>query len=675
MAPEQVSGEPDVDGRADQYALGVVAYELLTGRRPFTGDTVQGILAAHLLETPEPIAQLRPDLPPALVRIVMRCLEKDPRRRWQRSEELAQQLEAVALALGGVTPPKVRGILLAGTVAAGFAFALGVARSPAPLSGAPMADQLSFSGAIGMSAISPDGRFLAYVSREEGTVYLQELARGPALEIARGLTDVLALRWSPDGTQLLMGGRYQGQPGSYVLSRLGGALRRIRHDRLGQWHPSGLGISTWDYPDKSIRLVDLESGDERDIALPGTYDWLYDTEWSPSGSHLAYVTMSEPDRYALRLVSPDGSGVRTLLQDSLVIGSPRWAPREDALYYLRGRAELKKLRLHPSSGAPRGDPVTLVDGMQAAPGEVPGVTTPFTITGDARRLIYLKSLDYSNLWRLSGGPLSPGEAVSSRRLTSGTAARRGVAISPDRKWVAYLESSPEGTDLFRMPVEGGGAERLTFGGRVASQRPAWSPDGHQLAFGTHHGGAVRIATISATGGPPRMFEQTSLPAIGDVAWAPGRRILHQVAGNRNFRILDPSTGEQSWLVPGESRGWMFAAHPSPDGERVAVYWNRRPLRGIWAVSLRDASEALLIEGRFDPVGWSGDGRSVLAVGWDSGGIIRVDLDGRTRTLGRLPFREAECASAEGAGSGVLLCAVPEQLADAWMVTGFDPERH
>jgi hypothetical protein len=83
---------------------------------------------------------------------------------------------------------------------------------------------------------------------------------------------------------------------------------------------------------------------------------------------------------------------------------------------------------------------------------------------------------------------------------------------------------------------------------------------------------------------------------------------------------------------------------------------------------------LLKKGRLDPIGWSADGRSVLAVGWDSGGIVRLGLDGRTEALGTLPFRNADCGSAEPAVRGTLVCVVPEQVSDVWMVAGFDPAR-
>ena len=95
MAPEQAAGDPDVDHRADLYAWGVMAYELLAGRPPFHGRTPHRLLAAHMSEAPTPLADHRPDVPRALADLVMRCLAKDPAARPQSAGELVQLLDAV----------------------------------------------------------------------------------------------------------------------------------------------------------------------------------------------------------------------------------------------------------------------------------------------------------------------------------------------------------------------------------------------------------------------------------------------------------------------------------------------------------------------------------------------------------------------------------------------------
>lgn len=105
MAPEQGAADRPVDHRADIYAVGVVAYELLTGQPPFTGTTPQEILAAHMTEVPRPVTAHRETVPPPLAEFVMKCLEKQPADRWQSAEEMVHQLEAIVTPTGGVAPP------------------------------------------------------------------------------------------------------------------------------------------------------------------------------------------------------------------------------------------------------------------------------------------------------------------------------------------------------------------------------------------------------------------------------------------------------------------------------------------------------------------------------------------------------------------------------------------
>jgi serine/threonine-protein kinase len=104
MSPEQAAADPHIDHRADIYAVGVVAYELLTGRPPFLGTTPQMILSAHMTDTPEPVTKYRESVPPALEQLVMKCLEKKAADRWQSAEELLPQLEAMTTPSGGMTP-------------------------------------------------------------------------------------------------------------------------------------------------------------------------------------------------------------------------------------------------------------------------------------------------------------------------------------------------------------------------------------------------------------------------------------------------------------------------------------------------------------------------------------------------------------------------------------------
>src|SRR5687768_3920490 len=103
MAPEQVTADEDVDQRADIYSAGIVAYEMLAGKPPFTGNSQQ-VMSAHVVTPPEPLSTAQPSVPPEVSRIVMKCLEKQREARYQSAAELLAELEALATPTGTFTP-------------------------------------------------------------------------------------------------------------------------------------------------------------------------------------------------------------------------------------------------------------------------------------------------------------------------------------------------------------------------------------------------------------------------------------------------------------------------------------------------------------------------------------------------------------------------------------------
>jgi serine/threonine protein kinase/tetratricopeptide (TPR) repeat protein len=106
MAPEQASGDPATDHRADLYALGCVAYEMLAGAAPFAGRPTHQLFTAHLTEVPAPLGGKRADVQPALGKLVARLLEKDPARRPQTAREVLQALDGMSTGTGAASAPR-----------------------------------------------------------------------------------------------------------------------------------------------------------------------------------------------------------------------------------------------------------------------------------------------------------------------------------------------------------------------------------------------------------------------------------------------------------------------------------------------------------------------------------------------------------------------------------------
>jgi serine/threonine-protein kinase len=105
MSPEQINGSATLDGRSDLYSVGVSLYELVTGKRPFDGDSQFAIMSAHLQQTPVPPIQLDPTLPPALNEIILLSVNRDPNARFQKAEAFFQALASVVPAPAPATAP------------------------------------------------------------------------------------------------------------------------------------------------------------------------------------------------------------------------------------------------------------------------------------------------------------------------------------------------------------------------------------------------------------------------------------------------------------------------------------------------------------------------------------------------------------------------------------------
>jgi len=221
MAPEQASADPHLDHRVDIYAVGAVAYELLTGRPVFMGTTPQMVLSAHVTDAPVPLTKYRETVPRALEALVMRCLEKKPADRWQSAEELLPQLEALATPSGGITPTQTapvpavarrrRAIVVA---AAGALVALAVLgllavqllkSRPLAITASDLTQVTSAPGVEFEPALSPDGKEVAFVAGPIGAPHLvirsaTSAAGGGEVRLSdTSLQSEWAPTWSPDG--------------------------------------------------------------------------------------------------------------------------------------------------------------------------------------------------------------------------------------------------------------------------------------------------------------------------------------------------------------------------------------------------------------------------------------------------------------------------------------------
>ena len=203
MSPEQAAADPATDHRTDIYSFGCLAYEILAGRPPFTAKSPQKLLAAQMSETPQPIEALRPDVPPSLAQLVMKCLAKEADQRPQSALEIARQLETVTSSSGHVAMPMImtsgRGMFTRALLAYAVAFAIVaiVAKAAIVAIGLP---SWVFPGALVIMALGlPVILFTAYVHRTTRKVFATTptYTPGGTPSLGQGTMQQLAIKASP----------------------------------------------------------------------------------------------------------------------------------------------------------------------------------------------------------------------------------------------------------------------------------------------------------------------------------------------------------------------------------------------------------------------------------------------------------------------------------------------
>jgi serine/threonine protein kinase/Tol biopolymer transport system component len=660
MSPEQVRGEA-LDARTDLFSLGVVLYEMATGRQAFTGTTTGVVFEGILNREPPPPSESNPAVPAQLDQIVGKALEKDKDVRYQTARDLLADLKrlrrdttsgrkaqptlttSASVSLPAVTttpaasPAKraSRGrILLVGAalvVAGTLAIvALHLASATVPLKVKNFV-QLT-SDRLGKGRIVTDGTRL-FFTEGTGTGILRgvlaqvtvtggDVARIPVPFENPFLADI-----SPDGTELLVlaDRQLQGTVASpnalWTVPVLGGTPRPVGDLRVwdAAWSPDGRTVAYMVGPD--VFLADTDGSNGRKIWTTGG-PIPESPAWSPDGRRLRLTLRDqEANRPSLWEVGVDGSDPHPVLpgfEPGNCCG--RWTPDGRHYVFVAGEDRADLWALTEKTGwlsFGRAAPVRLTQGPLNYAGPLP--------SRDGRKI-------FAEGWRVSGElvrcPLGAGECAS---FLGGIDAW-GVTFSRDGEWVAYTLA--DGT-LWRSRADGTEKLQLTFPPQSAAL-PRWSPDGRQIAFSTLSGRTSRVLVVPADGGPTRAAAPEDEGPQMDATWSPsGRRMAFGrpiLGGGEDseitIQIVDLETGQLT-PVP-DSRG-LFSPRWSPDG-RYLVALSHDSLRLLLYELSSQRWTPLIAAGTvLGYPSWARDGKSLFVEEGDSRVRVRIP-DGHKETV-------------------------------------------
>jgi Tol biopolymer transport system component len=660
MAPEQFDGS-DQDGRSDLFALGIVLYEMVSGRNPFAAPTRARTIAAILEHEPPPLTSATDAIPPAVAHVIMKCLAKDPQDRWQTARDLATELEWLGRASTATVVSQRAAplgltalLLLAAGVSAGLAVFLSIAwrRPPAPsappvrfLATAPPDSVITV--AAGSFAVSPDGRNLAFTASSAG---------GPRLLWVRSLdsfeahpltgTDEAGFPfWSPNGRTIafftpteLKTIDLSGSP-LQIVTRLPSASpgSAMLPAQWGTWGTKGdilfttAGLTTVLYRVRAAGgtpqpLLSNDKNPGRRVGGP---------EFLPDGAHflLGVVEPEKPrDQVSIYVGTFDNPFDRPLLRaDSQAIyANPGY------ILYMRA-GSLIAHPFDPDNQRTTGEPVSLPE--------------PAGFVRTQRRASFSAS---------GTGVLGYRQGVAITQLTwfDRAGRRLGVvgsparwlnpAIAPDANRIAVTRLGPSTTQSDIWLFEPRGERQLTSSPGMEDYA-VWSPDGSRVMYGSDTRGFFDIYSKDASASvqePSALVLETDHQKL-PMDWTPDNRwlVFLDSAGGvfPRLPLAYPLGADHKRLADVTLAGNPSASLRSEDQVQIS-------LDGHWMAYVSDVAGSAQVyvrafpdgqrrwqvstEGGFEPK-WRGDGRELFYIASDQQMMsVAVRADGQSFDAGR-----------------------------------------
>jgi Tol biopolymer transport system component len=545
MSPEQAEGRA-LDGRSDIFSFGCVLYEMMTGRLAFSGASRLSILAKVLNEDPAPPSRHAPSMPPDLEKTILRCLRKDPARRYQTMADLKVALEDLEIESSASKPvvapaqPRSRSRTWA-LIAIGGALAIAAyvgarmwlaSSADEPLRAVPLT---SLSGVLRSPSLSPDGNHVAFTwtgpKQDNPDIYVQQVGTaGTPLRLTTDAGNDYGPSYSPDGRAIAFLRRLPSGTGSevWLIPPLGGPERKVAEiqSRFATYRPISVSWcpdstcvlvpdSIGDGKQNGIFVIDTDSRQKRQLTTAPADAADVDPTISRDGRSLVFRRDTTPfSGQFYRLSLKDGvvpAGEPTRLTTTLAAGKPTWTADGREIVFASRGALWRVDAL--TGGTPTRLPFVGQDGSAPVVAQTPG---------GKQRLVYIRSFADTNIWRVdtpAAGAPAPSPPVVAIASTRGD---HLPAVSPDGSRVTFLSTRSGEHELWVAAPDGSNAMQLTMLGANPGF-PRWSADGKFIVFHGDPQGRPDVLMIPASGGKPTVMTASirngAFPSFsGDGRW-------------------------------------------------------------------------------------------------------------------------------------------------------------